>query len=276
MGASCGGATLDQGRVSYAGTKLQMLSVQNLVKSFGGFRALNGCVLEIRAGGITGIMGPNGAGKSTLFNVIAGLIRPDEGEIVLEGSDVGGLAPHRLAARGLVRTFQISRELGELTVLENMLLGQQRQSGERALLAVIGGRRIRDEEARAIEKARGLLEQVDLWHLANEPARNLSGGQKKLLEISRALMLDPKIILLDEPTAGVSPLMSRKLAATISQLRVRGLTFAIIEHDMDMIAELCDPIYVLAEGRTLTSGTFREVAGNADVMRAYLGKVGHA
>lgn len=274
--AGCGGTTLDQGRDSYAGTKRQMLSVQSVVKSFGGFRALNDCILEIRAGGITGIMGPNGAGKSTLFNVIAGLIPPDEGEIVLEGRDVGGLAPHRLAARGLVRTFQISRELGELTVLENMLLGQQRQTGERALLAFLGGRRIRDEEARAIDKARGLLEQVDLWHLANEPARNLSGGQKKLLEISRALMLDPKIILLDEPTAGVSPLMSRMLSRTISQLRNRGLTFAIIEHDMDMIAEICDPIYVLAEGRTLTSGTFREVAANADVMRAYLGKIGQA
>lgn len=253
-----------------------MLSVQGVVKSFGGFRALNGCILEIRAGGITGIMGPNGAGKSTLFNVIAGLIPPDEGEIVLEGSNVGRLAPHRLAARGLVRTFQISRELGELTVLENMLLGQQRQSGERAALALLGSRRIRDEESRAIEKARSLLERVDLWHLANEPARNLSGGQKKLLEISRALMLDPKIILLDEPTAGVSPLMTRMLSRTISRLRDRGLTFAIIEHDMDMIAEICNPIYVLAEGRTLTSGTFREVAANADVMRAYLGKIGQA
>lgn len=253
-----------------------MLSVQGVVKSFGGFRALNGCALEIRPGGITGIMGPNGAGKSTLFNVVAGLFPPDEGEVVLEGRGVGGLSPHRLAARGLVRTFQISRELGELTVLENMLLGQQRQSGERALLAFLGGRRVRDEEALAIEKARALLERVDLWHLANEPARNLSGGQKKLLEISRALMLDPKIILLDEPTAGVSPLMSRMLATTISQLRDRGLTFAIIEHDMDVIAELCDPIYVLAEGRTLTSGTFRDVSGNADVMKAYLGKVGHA
>lgn len=253
-----------------------MLSVQGVVKSFGGFRALNGCFLEIKPGGITGIMGPNGAGKSTLFNVVAGLMPPDEGEVVLEGSRVGGLAPHRLAARGLVRTFQISRELGELTVLENMLLGQQGQSGERALNAFLGGSRVREEESRAIDKARALLEQVDLWHLANEPARNLSGGQKKLLEISRALMLDPKIILLDEPTAGVSPLMSRTLARTISQLRDRGLTFAIIEHDMDVIAELCSPIYVLAEGRTLTSGSFKEVAANADVMKAYLGKIGHA
>lgn len=253
-----------------------MLSVQGVVKAFGGFRALNGCVLEVKPGGITGIMGPNGAGKSTLFNVIAGLIAPDEGEVRLEGEDVGGLAPHRLAARGLVRTFQISRELGELSVLENMLLGQQRQSGERVAFAFFGRRGVREEEARAIEKARALLEQVDLWRLANEPARNLSGGQKKLLEISRALMLDPKIILLDEPTAGVSPLMSRKLGETIAKLRDAGITFAIIEHDMDMIAELCDPIYVLAEGRTLTSGTFREVAANAEVMRAYLGKIGTA
>ena len=253
-----------------------MLSVQSVVKSFGGFRALNGCQLEIRPGGITGIMGPNGAGKSTLFNVVAGLIPPDEGQVVFEGEDVSGLRPHRLAERGLVRTFQISRELGELTVLENMLLGRQRQSGERVSLSFLRRGRVREEEAAAIEKARGLLEQVDLWQLANEPARNLSGGQKKLLEISRALMLDPKIILLDEPTAGVSPLMSRALGRTISQLRDRGLTFAIIEHDMDMIAELCSPIYVLAEGRTLTSGTFREVAANADVMKAYLGKIGHA
>ena len=253
-----------------------MLSVHNVVKSFGGFRALNGCDLEIQPGSITGIMGPNGAGKSTLFNIIAGLMPPDEGAVRLEGSEVAGLRPHRLAALGLVRTFQISRELGELTVLENMLLGQQRQCGERVWLNFVRRGRVHGEETRAIDKARALLEQVDLWHLANEPARNLSGGQKKLLEISRALMLDPKIILLDEPTAGVSPLMSRSLGRTITQLRDRGLTFAIIEHDMDVIAELCDPIYVLAEGRTLTRGTFGEVSANAEVMKAYLGKVGHA
>ena len=253
-----------------------MLSVRNVVKSFGGFRALNGCDLEIQPGSITGIMGPNGAGKSTLFNIIAGLMPPDEGAVTLGGSEVAGLRPHRLAALGLVRTFQISRELGELTVLENMLLGQQRQCGERVWLNFARRERVNGEEDRAIDKARALLEQVDLWHLANEPARNLSGGQKKLLEISRALMLDPRIILLDEPTAGVSPLMSRSLGRTITQLRDRGLTFAIIEHDMDVIAELCDPIYVLAEGRTLTRGTFGEVSANAEVMKAYLGKVGHA
>ena len=253
-----------------------MLSVQNVVKSFGGFRVLDDCCLEIKPRSITGIMGPNGAGKSTLFNIVAGLLPPDRGTITLEGRSIAGLRPDRLASLGLVRTFQISRELGELTVLENMLLGQQRQSGERVWQNFLRGARVADEESAAIAKARALLEQVDLWHLANEPARNLSGGQKKLLEISRALMLDPKIILLDEPTAGVSPLMTRTLGATITKLGDRGITFAIIEHDMDVIAELCDPIYVLAEGRTLTSGTFAEVTANAAVMSAYLGKVAHA
>ena len=253
-----------------------MLSAAGIFKSFGGFRALNACSLEICAGSITGIIGPNGAGKSTLFNIIAGLMPPDNGSVTLEGRNVAGLRPDRLAGRGLVRTFQISRELGELTVLENMLLGQQRQTGEHLWMNFFRGGRIRNEETHAITKARALLEQVDLWQHANEPAQNLSGGQKKLLEISRALMLDPKIILLDEPTAGVSPHMSKVLGARITALRETGLTFAIIEHDMDVIAALCNPIYVLAEGRTLTCGTFSEVTGNADVMRAYLGKVEHA
>ena len=253
-----------------------MLSAQKVVKSFGGFRALNGCDLEIRPGSITGIMGPNGAGKSTLFNIVAGLMPPDDGSITLEGNSVVGFRPDRMAAHGLVRTFQISRELGELTVLENMLLGQQRQTGEHVRFAFLRRKRVREEEQKAVEKARTLLEQVDLWEHANEPAKNLSGGQKKLLEIARALMVDPKIILLDEPTAGVSPAMTEVLGRKITQLRDRGITFAIIEHDMDVIAELCNPIYVLAEGRTLTSGTFNEVAANKEVMQAYLGKVGHA
>jgi len=250
-----------------------MLSVQNVVKSFGGFRALDGCHLEIEPGSITGIMGPNGAGKSTLFNIIAGLMPPDEGAVRLEGSEVAGFRPHRLAALGLVRTFQISRELGELTVLENMLLASPHQCGESLWRSLVTPARVRAQERAAVAKARTLLEQVNLWPLANEQAKNLSGGQKKLLEISRALMLEPKLILLDEPTAGVSPVMTVALAETILKLRNQGLTFAIIEHDMDVIAELCSPIYVLAEGRTLTSGTFREVTSNRDVMHAYLGKV---
>jgi len=250
-----------------------MLTVKDVAKSFGGFRALNGCGLEVRPGTITGIIGPNGAGKSTLFNIIGGLFPPDQGVVELEGRSIAGVRPDKLAGLGLVRTFQIARELGELTVLENMLLAGQGQSGEQAWANFLRWGLVREQEARTLAKARALLERVDLWHLANDPARNLSGGQKKLLEISRALMLDPKIILLDEPTAGVSPLMSRALTKAISTLRDDGITFAIIEHDMDMIAEICNPIYVLAEGRTLTSGSFAEVTANEDVMKAYLGKV---
>ena len=249
-----------------------MLSAKQVSKAFGGFYALNGCSIEIYAQSITGIIGPNGAGKSTLFNLLGGLIPLDAGEVWFEGYDVAGLRPDQLARRGLVRTFQISRELGELTVLENMLLAHPGQSGEAAWRNFVMPARVRAEQRAAIAHAKVLLEQVNLWPLANELAKNLSGGQKKLLEISRALMLNPKIILLDEPTAGVSPLMTKALGETITKLRANGLTFAIIEHDMDVIAELCSPIFVLAEGRTLMSGTFQEVVSNRDVMHAYLGK----
>ncbi len=250
-----------------------MLAATDVVKSFGGFQALAGCSLTITPGSITGIIGPNGAGKSTLFNVLAGAIEPDAGDVRFEGASILALRPDRRARAGLVRTFQIARELGGLTVLENMLLASPHQSGDSVWRCFGSPGRVRAEQAAAIARARPLLEQVDLWQLANEPARNLSGGQKKLLEIARALMLEPKIILLDEPTAGVSPVMTQALGATIVALRDRGLTFAIIEHDMDVIAELCNPIYVLAEGRTLTTGTFREVTSNHEVMQAYLGKV---
>ncbi|HEV7823039.1 MAG TPA: ATP-binding cassette domain-containing protein, partial [Burkholderiales bacterium] len=216
---------------------------------------------------------PNGAGKSTLFNILGGLFAPDTGTLRFDGYDIAGQRPDQLAALGLVRTFQISRELGELTVLENMLLAMPALSGENVWRNFSAPREVRAQQAASIARARGLLEQVNLWSLANEPAKNLSGGQKKLLEISRALMLAPKLILLDEPTAGVSPLMSKTLGEVIARLRAGGLTLVIIEHDMDVIAELCSPIYVLAEGRTLMSGTYNEVVSNRDVMHAYLGKV---
>jgi ABC-type branched-subunit amino acid transport system ATPase component len=249
-----------------------VLQASRVVKSFGGFQALAGCSLEIARQSITGIIGPNGAGKSTLFNVLGGLLAPESGDVTFEGRSILSLRPDERARIGLVRTFQISRELGELTVLENMLLASPQQSGESVWRALFTPARVRAQERAAAAKARALLDQVDLWPLANEQAKNLSGGQKKLLEISRALMLEPKIILLDEPTAGVSPVMTEALARTILKLRSQGLTFAIIEHDMDVIAQLCAPIFVLAEGRTLMRGTFREVANNGDVMSAYLGK----
>jgi ABC-type branched-subunit amino acid transport system ATPase component len=250
-----------------------LLAATEVVKSFGGFQALARCTLEIERGTVTGIIGPNGAGKSTLFNILGGLLEPDSGSVALKGRSLLGLRPDQRAQTGLVRTFQISRELRGLTVLENMLLASPRQSGDAAWRCFATPRRVRAEQQAAIAQARELLGQVDLWRLANEPAGNLSGGQKKLLEISRALMQRPEIILLDEPAAGVSPVMIQVLGETILRLRREGITFAIIEHDMDVIAQLCDPIYVLAEGRTLTRGAFREVASNREVMQAYLGKV---
>jgi ABC-type branched-subunit amino acid transport system ATPase component len=249
-----------------------VLEASRVVKSFGGFHALAGCSLEIGRGSITGIIGPNGAGKSTLFNVLGGLLAPESGDVSFEGRSILPLRPDERARIGLVRTFQISRELGELTVLENMLLASPHQYGESVWRSLFTPARVRAQERAAVEKARALLDQVTLAQLADEQAKNLSGGQKKLLEISRALMLEPKIILLDEPTAGVSPVMTEALAQTILKLRNQGLTFAIIEHDMDVIAQLCAPIFVLAEGRTLMRGTFREVASNGEVMSAYLGK----
>src|SRR5438477_5572590 len=249
-----------------------MLQASGLVKSFGGFQALAGCSLEIARQSITGIIGPNGAGKSTLFNVLGGLMLPEAGDVTFDGRSILRLRPDERARIGVVRTFQISRELGELTVLENMLLAAPHQYGEDLWRCFLMPSRVRDQERAAVAKARARLEQVNLWQLANESAKNLSGGQKKLLEISRALMLEPKIILLDEPTAGVSPLMTEALGRTILGLRNARLTFAIVEHDMDVIAQLCAPTYVLAEGRTLTCGSFREVASNGEVMNAYLGK----
>jgi len=250
-----------------------LLAATEVVKSFGGFQALARCSLEIERGTVTGIIGPNGAGKSTLFNVLGGLLEPDSGGVTLKGQSLLGLRPDQRAKTGLMRTFQLSRELRGLTVLENMLLASSNQSGDSAWQCFLSPRRVRAEEEAAIRRARELLERVDLWRLANEAAGNLSGGQKKLLEISRALMQQPEIILLDEPAAGVSPVMIKVLGETILRLRTEGITFAIIEHDMDVIAELCNPIYVLAEGRTLTRGTFRDVTSNEEVMRAYLGKV---
>ena len=250
-----------------------MLTATEVVKSFGGFRALARCTVSIERGTVTGIIGPNGAGKSTLFNVLAGLFEPDSGSVAFKERSLLGMRPDQRAKAGLVRTFQISRELRGLTVLENVLLASPGQSGDAAWRSLATPGRVRAEQQAAIVRARELLEQVDLWGLANQPAGDLSGGQKKLLEISRALMQQPEIILLDEPAAGVSPLMIQVIGKTVLRLRAQGITFAIIEHDMDVIAELCNPIYVLAEGRTLTRGTFREVASNQEVMRAYLGKV---
>jgi ABC-type branched-subunit amino acid transport system ATPase component len=248
-----------------------MLHVTGVSKAFGAISVLRAVELDAATGGITGIIGPNGAGKSTLLNVIGGLIKPDAGHVVLEGVDITSVAPHQRALRGLVRTFQIARELGELTVLENLLFARPNQAGESVWKVFTFPRRVRREEQAATVRARAILERVGLWRLADQAARALSGGQKKLLELCRALMLDPKVILLDEPAAGLSPLMRAEISRVIRALRDQGITFIIVEHDMDMVASICDRVYVFAEGSNLTCGSFKEIVSDRRVVDAYLG-----
>jgi ABC-type branched-subunit amino acid transport system ATPase component len=248
-----------------------VLSVTGVTKAFGGIAALSDAAFDADSRCITGIIGPNGAGKSTLLYVVGGLITPDSGRVLLNGEDITSLPPYQRAHAGLVRTFQISRELSELTVLENLLFARPNQSGESIWKNFFLPGKVRQEEREAIERACAILERVGLRNLADNPARALSGGQKKLLELCRAMMLDPKIILLDEPGAGVSPPMRVQISDVIKSLRDEGVTFVIIEHDMDMIARLCDRVYVFAEGKNLTDGSFSEIIADERVIDAYLG-----
>ncbi|MET0222692.1 MAG: ABC transporter ATP-binding protein [Tardiphaga sp.] len=237
----------------------------------GGFTALNGASVRLAAGAVTGLIGPNGAGKSTLFGVLAGAVTPSKGEVRLAGDVVTRHGPVWRAQRGLARTFQLSRELASLTVLENVLVAQPRMRGERLLSLLVARRAVKAEEDVAHDKARALLQRVDLWKLADAPAGTLSGGQKKLLEICRALMLDPRIVLMDEPSAGVNPTRIGEIVDFVQALRQEGTTFGLVEHNMGMVRALCDRVYVLAEGRVLTEGRFDEVIANAEVASAYLG-----
>jgi branched-chain amino acid transport system ATP-binding protein len=248
-----------------------LLTVTGVVKRFGGVDALAGCTLAVEEGSITGLIGPNGAGKTTLFNVISGLTPADGGEIRLGADRLEGLPAHAIAQRGVARTFQIPRPLGRMTVLENVLVGAHRQPGEALARVFTAPGRVRAEEARLRARAGDLLESVDLAHLAGARAETLSGGQKKLLELARALMSDPRVILLDEPGAGVNPTLMRSLAAALRVLQADGRTFLLIEHDMDLVTELCDPVIVMAQGRTLTEGPFAEVRRDPRVLEAYLG-----
>jgi branched-chain amino acid transport system ATP-binding protein len=222
-------------------------------------------------GSITGLIGPNGAGKTTLFNVITGLTRADGGQILLGAQRLDGQPAHAIARRGIGRTFQIPRPLGRMTVLENVLVYGQDHPGERLARVFATPGRVREEERRRRERALEILSTVELTDLAHARAETLSGGQKKLLELARALMSDPRIILLDEPGAGVNPTLMRSLVETIRRLREAGRTFLLIEHDMDLVTELCDPVIVMAQGRKLTEGAFAEVRRDPRVLAAYLG-----
>lgn len=249
-----------------------MIVVEGLHKSFGGIHAVDGASIKIETGSITGLIGPNGAGKTTLFNVIAGAYEPNAGRVYLDGEDITGLKPHQLFAKGLLRTFQIAHEFSSLSVRENLMMVPGGQSGERLIDAWFRPAKVRAEEREIRKKADEVIEFLEISHVADELAGNLSGGQKKLLELGRTMMVDAKIVFLDEVGAGVNRTLLNTIGDSIVRLnKERGYTFCLIEHDMDFIAKLCDPVIVMAEGHVLTTGSAEEVQANEDVIEAYLG-----
>jgi branched-chain amino acid transport system ATP-binding protein len=248
-----------------------MLDLDGVSKEFGGLAAVSGVSLRVDAGTITGLIGPNGAGKTTLFNMLAGSLAPSAGRIAFEGRRIDGMPPHRVFAAGLVRTFQIPRPFAEMTVLENLMLAPRGQSGERFWNNWVRPARVRAEERRHRARAKDILDFLGLTRLADEPARILSGGQSKLLEIGRALMAEPRLMLLDEPGAGVNPTLLGQIIDRIAALNAGGLTFLVIEHNMELIRRLCRPVVVMAGGRVLMQGTAEEVQSDPRVLDAYLG-----
>ena len=249
-----------------------MIVVENLVKTFGGFHAVDGASLRIEEGTITGLIGPNGAGKTTLFNVIAGVLEPTSGRVTMYGEDITGLPPHQLFHKGLLRTFQIAHEFSTMTVRENLMMVPGAQSGETLWNAWFGRKRIADEERALLAKADEVLEFLTIDHLKDEKAGNLSGGQKKLLELGRTMMVDAKIVFLDEVGAGVNRTLLNTIGDAIIRLnKERGYTFVVIEHDMDFIGRICDPVICMAEGKVLAEGTLAEIKANEQVIEAYLG-----
>ena len=249
-----------------------VIDVRNVTKRFGGLTAVNNCSLSVRRGSVTGLIGPNGAGKSTLFNIVAGNIVPDAGVVMFDGQDVTGLAPHELFRAGMLRTFQIAHEFSNMTALENLMVVPGNQPGEYLGNAWFRPGLSKSRETDVRKKALDVIDFLKLGHVKNELAGNLSGGQKKLLELGRTMMVDAKIVFLDEVGAGVNRTLLNTLGDAIIRLnKERGYTFCIIEHDMDFIGRLCDPVIVMAEGKVLTEGTVEEVKANEHVIEAYLG-----
>ena len=249
-----------------------MVSIENVVKTFGGIHAVNKCSFQIEEGSITGLIGPNGAGKSTLFNIISGFEKPDSGRILKDDLVISGMPPHKLLDFGIVRTFQIPHEFDRMTVLENLMLVPPGQTGELVFTSLFRWDKVKTQDASIRRRAENVLHYLGLPELRNEYAGNLSGGQKKLLELGKSMMSDAQFVLLDEPGAGVNRTLLKQLSEDIRRLnRDFGYTFCIIEHDLDLIAELCDPVVVMAQGAVLAQGHMDEIKANREVQEAYLG-----
>jgi len=248
-----------------------LLDVRGASKSFGGLKAVHHCSLQVHEGSITGLIGPNGAGKTTLFNVISGIYAPEEGSIWFQGQEITGLRPHVICRRGLARTFQLARGLNQMSVLENMMLAPKEQLGERLVHAVLQGRRVWDQERTNYDRALELTQILGLYEWRNAPASSLSGGQRKMLEVGRALMTNPRLLLLDEPAAGASTEEVHKLLDYLADVRQRGITLFIVEHKMDVIMTLCDTIIVMNYGSVLTSGPPEAIQKDQRVIEIYLG-----
>lgn len=249
-----------------------LLEAKGLSKSFGGIKAVNNAQIEVNQGSITGLIGPNGAGKTTLFNLLSNFIQPDSGQILFDNQPIHNLPSHKIAARGFIRTFQVARVLARLSVLENMLLATQNQTGENFFRVWFEQPKLRAEERINKERAMNILESVGLAQKAHDYAGALSGGQRKLLEMARTLMTNPKLILLDEPAAGVNPTLINQICEHIVNWNQQGISFLVIEHNMDVIMSLCDRVWVLAEGTNLAEGTPKEIQNNKSVLEAYLGQ----
>jgi branched-chain amino acid transport system permease protein len=246
-----------------------MLRVRGIVRDFSGVQAVAGADFELYDGRITGLIGPNGAGKSTVVNIISGAVKPRSGSIVFNGRDITSQPVHQIARRGIVRTFQLSSEFGRLTVLENLLVAAPSQVGESFLGAMLGKRYWQEQERKLVRQARALLARFGMTAKEEEYAGNLSGGQRRMVEIMRGLMAKPKLLLLDEPLAGVNPTLAQEIMGYLEDLRDEGLTMLMVEHDLGAVDRVCDPVIVMAQGKVLAQGTLRELRQQREVLDAY-------
>jgi len=250
---------------------MNALTVDDLHKNFGGLEALDGVSFSIKDRSISALIGPNGSGKTTLFNVVTGIYSRGKGDIYFYGEKLNDLKPHEILLRGLGRTFQITRTFPRMTVLENMLVAPKEQVGEELLSVFLKGRDVADQESKLIEETLVLLRFLELEDLKNEYASSLSGGQLKLLELGRILMAHPKMVLLDEPVAGVNPTLAQKIFDRILELREKGITFLVVEHNMDVVMNFCDKIYVMNKGQIVAEGSPKEIQNNEEIIEIYLG-----